>query len=831
DALDFDVAVDPDAVTASGTLHSEAQEFALRPDRVSYGRHAARLEGRELHRHPGGLCVESDALATWFDVQIKPSLESASLAIRSRQQLPVERAAIRERRRAALGRGSAAPDLAARPVVPDPYRLWRTPSVDIVASLGASRDAGSRSGEFEARYGLFAAGELARLSYDARLGSDADGVPETLRVRAYRQDADGRLFGALGATEAVVGDVSIQRIGLVAPSAVGRGAWIANTPLVRAPDFDTTAFFGELPAGWEAELYRNGALIAFAEPDETGRYAFEDVPLLYGENRFEIVRYGPQGQERRQTVFRRVGEDAVPAGDTWYRAGVIEDGRDLIDIGGQDRLVTRLQAFAGVEHGLSRRLSVGLSAQAIEDDDGEIDGFLEADLRANLGPALVELDLVGADHGGVAAGVRVAGRIGTTSIFASSIVQDGIDTPQIDDALVSEHELRAIRDFDLGDVFATASAYGRYTDRSGPPDRAELGASVALRHRGIAVTQDLTWQREGIIDDRLEGRTQIGGRVAGAFVRGEVRYTLSGGADLDEASLTAAHRIGRTGQVRGELGFDAQLDEGTLSLGYSERFHRFALGAKVEADTDGGVAAGLNLALSVGPGQNGRFARISGDPMAATGQVAARVFTDENADGLYQEGEPLLEGVRVRTAGRADHAETGREGRAHLIGLPIGRRVLVGLDAGSVDDPLLKPVGDGVVIIPRRGVATPVDLPLLPTGEIEGTLFHNATVRPGAELVLRDAGGTEVAALRTDYDGYFLFENVAYGAYSLELRAESAAILNVPPRLLSDLSVDASVPVLNVGDVHAGGALDVAAADIATEAAATGTVVTEAGTP
>ena len=48
--------------------------------------------------------------------------------------------------------------------------------------------------------------------------------------------------------------------------------------------------------GWDAELYRNGQLLAFAENRADGRYEFIDVPLLYGQNRFEVVLYGPQGQ-------------------------------------------------------------------------------------------------------------------------------------------------------------------------------------------------------------------------------------------------------------------------------------------------------------------------------------------------------------------------------------------------------------------------------------------------------------------------------------------------------------------------------------------------------
>ena len=38
----------------------------------------------------------------------------------------------------------------------------------------------------------------------------------------------------------------------------GRGAVITNLPLTARTAFDRTRIEGDLPTGWEAELYRNG---------------------------------------------------------------------------------------------------------------------------------------------------------------------------------------------------------------------------------------------------------------------------------------------------------------------------------------------------------------------------------------------------------------------------------------------------------------------------------------------------------------------------------------------------------------------------------------------
>ena len=105
------------------------------------------------------------------------------------------------------------------------------------------------------------------------------------------------MLGLLNATHFAVGDVGGLTNRLLSSSS-GRGAEVTNRPLFNPVAFDRTRFEGDLPTGWDAELYRNGELLAFSRSDGSQRYVFDNVPLLYGDNRFEIMVYGPQGQQR-----------------------------------------------------------------------------------------------------------------------------------------------------------------------------------------------------------------------------------------------------------------------------------------------------------------------------------------------------------------------------------------------------------------------------------------------------------------------------------------------------------------------------------------------------
>ena len=217
--------------------------------------------------------------------------------------------------------------------------MWRAPALDFVVSAGVTYRA-SDGVKVDRSTSLYAAGEFARLSYDARLSTNARGVPSALRLRAYRSDPDANLLGPLKATHFGAGDVSGFESGLAGTGASGRGALVTNRPLFNPTAFGKTRFEGELPTGWEAELYRTGELLAFAKPSGASRYVFEDVQLMYGENLVSIVLYGPQGQIRTREEMINVGEENVPAGKTWYWAGANQPGRDLVSLEGSPGALT-----------------------------------------------------------------------------------------------------------------------------------------------------------------------------------------------------------------------------------------------------------------------------------------------------------------------------------------------------------------------------------------------------------------------------------------------------------------------------------------------------------
>jgi len=820
-AMDIPLRLDKKSRRATGWIFSETQTLTIDRDSniVQKVNTKAKLQAGQIHDVPEGWCVDLKSLSDWLDVELEPDLSNALLTIESDTQLPFERA-LERKEQAAKIRPRNSFDLSALPQSSEPYRFWRTPSVDAVVSAGGLKD--KRSGQqFDLRYELYASGEVGKASFDARLSSNNSGVPENLRLRAYRTDPKGKLLGPLKATHFALGDVSTISTPLVSQSVAGRGALVTNRPVERPDSFDRTSFRGELPSGWDAELYRNGQLLAFAENRTDGRYEFLDVPLLYGQNRIEIVLYGPQGQVRRDTKVIPVGLDSIPPRDTYYWAGINEAGEDLIRLGA---FVPIRQAGwrggFGVERGINTKTSVAASLFSLQ-IDGNRHNYLEGSVRRAVGPALLELSASSNLDQGTAFRGQLLGQLGNSYISAESLWARGnFVSDQIGENVESRHSLSVDHSFKIGGRAVPFHIDTQYETRSDGRDSLDVTGRMSLNFNRLSLTGELNWEKR-FSDvgpdppDRLDARVLANGRIGKVRLRGEAVYRLAPEKRFERVNFTGEWRAGERSDWRAELGYDAGLDRGRAGIGIIRRFDKFSLTASAEAATDGSVAAGLNLAFSLGPDpRNGKF-RFSSNKLADNGQAMAIVYRDENRDGIRQSNEPLVENVELTAGQSVALTATDINGRAIIDNLQPFRPVLIGIDSSSLANPYVQPALPGVVITPRPGVAVTVELPLVSAGEVEGTLVRKGggTIS-GVGLELVDVEGRVVREAQTEFDGFFLFDGVPYGSYAVRIAKLSAQAIQVSTTLLTRVVVDEDNQVARMGTVTVTSNANMAANDV-----------------
>lgn len=808
-ALDLPIRLDKKSRRATGWVFFERETLTVERDSnmVQRVNSQKKLAPGEIYDTPEGWCVDVKKLSRWLDIELRPDLSNALLVIETERKLPFQKA-LERKERAAKIRPRRNFDLSSLPQSTEPYKLWRTPSVDVVVSAGGLRD--KRSGqELDVRYELFASGEVGKASFDARLSSDDEGVPESVRLRAYRTDPKGGLLGPLKATHVAIGDVSTFATPLVSQSTAGRGGIITNRPVDRPDSFDRTSFRGELPAGWDAELYRNGQLLAFAENRSDGRYEFIDVPLLYGQNRFEVVLYGPQGQIRRDSKSVPVGVDSIPPRKTYYWAGGQETGKDLISFNDLENLrQAGWRGGFGVERGLNAKTSVAASLFSLQ-IDGKRYNYAEGSVRRAVGPALVELTASSDFEKGTAFRGQLLGELGNTLITAETIwAQGGFLSDRIEQNVNGRHRLSLDHNFKLGNKVVPFHIDAQYETRTDGRSSLDFTGRASLNLQRFSLTGELNWEKQFSNDggsaDRIEARLLANGRVAGVRLRGEATYRLAPEKRFERVNFTGEWRAGDRADWRAELGYDVGLDRGRAGIGIIRRFDKFSLTASAEAATDGSVAAGLNLAFSLGPDpRNGKF-RFSNNKLANSGQALAIVYRDKNRDGKRQPDEELVENVELTAGQSTALTPTDATGQAIIDNLEPFRPVLIGIDSSSLPDPYVQPALPGVVITPRPGIAATVELPLVSAGEVEGTLMRKGGgVLAGVGLELLDVEGRATHQTQSEFDGFFLFEGVPYGVYQLRIQALSAQAIGVTPILNISAVVDDDNQVAKLGAIVA----------------------------
>ena len=806
-ALDVPMKIDLTAKTASGWAFREANSISIDAarGRVEYAGNSEALAKTAIRETPEGWCIDSAALARWFGIGVKPLTNGSVLVLESEAKLPVELALEREKRAANLHKAKF--DIDALPEVRLAYRMWRAPALDFVVSAGITYRADSGM-EVDRRASVFAAGEIARLSYDAQVATDQKGVPASLRMRAFRSDPDGELLGPLKATHFGFGDVAGLATRLSGTSTSGRGAVVTNRPIVNPTTFDRTRFEGDLPAGWDAELYRNEQLIAFARSDDRQRYVFDDVQLMYGENHISIVLYGPQGQIRTREEMINVGQDNVPAGKTWYWAGVNQPSRDLVSLRGEEvsPLEPGLQATAAVEHGLDERTSVGVLARTMLLEDERVT-FVEGSVRRSIGAALLELGVSKESSGGTAARAQVVAKLGSVNVSAEAIAAD--DFHLRGGRTVSSRDMRVAVDapIRLGRTVIPTHASVRYSDRTDGTSQLDAAARLSARIDRFNLAADITYRQQYLANGPAPPPEVIAGlmgtgRIGPVRLRGATAFEVSPESRFRSAELAGYWSASDNADWEAALAYDGPEQRARARVSHIRRFDSLGLAVTGEAASDGSVAVGFNLNFSLDPTHGFSFSRR---PLANAGSVRARVYRDLNDNGVADPGEPFEPGALVMAGQSITEQPTDARGEVTLAGLSTYAPITVGVDQTSLSDPMLAPKKALQVVVPRPGVAAEVEIPLVGAGDVEGLALKSGGLGfEGLDLELVDGSGLVISTARSDFDGYFLFEAVPYGSYRLRLGKASAEAVGVSQDLEVQLSVTNDKPIVRLGSIHIG---------------------------
>jgi hypothetical protein len=794
--LDLNVTVSPREKRVTGRIGA-----AQRPLIVDIDSGTARLDGKPIELKPG------DAVAGLTDIFMRASLveallplkisvddESLIIMLTATEQLPIQARLDR------LGRlRSLRPDLEIKEEVlrvDSPWRALSVPAFDVAGELGADATAP----RFRRRYDIRMGADALYSNFQGYLGSDERGRPSTARLLLERRDREGDMLGPLGLTRLSAGDVFTPSLAIGARSIGGRGIALSSAPLEQTSVFDRVDLRGELPLGFDVELYVNDVLRGGQQTPVQGRFEFLDVPLVRGVNVIRIVTYGPRGERSEETRVINVGGGALAKGETNFEFGAVQQERPLLDLNGDGIIagpgVGDLRVTAGIAHGLTEGLTLVGGVALFTPGFAEKRKLASAGLRTSLLGYAVQLDGAYDDTGGYGAALGLAGRtFGVSTVARHSEYGGGF----LDETLPSGGGGRPLRrhseltlDFNVGPLAGLTFPFSLRAQRdefvgggSSLLGAARLSTSAGNILLSTGLDYDRTTLADGEANERLTG--VLAASTFAGFdwqVRGTLDYDLLPEPDLRSIAVTVDRDLSERLALRFGLGRSfAGMKDSTFQAGAIFRlpFADVSLAGDYTAPrNDWRVGLQIAFGLTFDPFAGGY--RMTRPGPAAGGNAAILAFLDRNADDRFDaEIDEPVSGVLIDSG--AEKATTDADGRALITGLGYGIAARMQMNLDGVDNPYIASPPQVVEFMPRAGDVARVLYPLRPVGEVLARVqFRDAAgkltgVSAVKLLAVRD-GAAPVEAT-TEFDGTAVFERLPAGSYELKLDPTQAARLGM----------------------------------------------------
>ncbi len=659
----------------------------------------------------------------------------------------------------------------------NPYSIFGKPVVDLQAIYTYDDKDNELTGQ-NIFTGVQQVGKfLTEFSANIELEEDGDlERPSSVRFKASRTSTgDEYLVPHVRRVE--FGDVNIRQRELIANTETGRGVVISNDNRERSNSFDEITLEGTGPPGWEIEVYRNEELINIGVVPDDGQFFFEDVVLNFGNNQIKILLFGPQGQVREQVENFSAGGNMLSPGQVTYEAGFLDSEREFILLEDTPRTSPR---------GLVKSLQTGYGLNRFVTVFGNYTETPDIDKSREY----------------ISAGAIVNSPIG---IFETEAYNELGGGSAVSLGLVTQFKgVRSNFDLDFFNDFESEEA-GFGSSKKTFEAEAQFNSRVNIANVPIGL------RLSSVHTQREVGDSQTNINTAQTFTRGPVRIShntttrlSSGQHETTTAGFSTTVRSDPW-QLRGNLNYDVHpvIDLSTVNaeLRYQPNDEKYQasvnVGHNFTNDTyDFGLQAGYDFdtVLTTGEanymrGDGWEFvlrATSSLSPYTKTGDygftsrqqrnaapVRAQVFLDNDNDGVFTEADEPIEGARVMVGNTVSRVGTDEDGLLITNGA-LNKLANVRLERNSLEDPYFIPRTEGFSTVMARGGVVDAVFPIIESGAIEGTVYRQYTDKlvTGLKLELIDAEGNVRDEVVTAFDGFYAFEFVPPGTYTV--RAESS---------------------------------------------------------
>ena len=327
-------------------------------------------------------------------------------------------------------------------------------------------------------------------------------------------------------------------------------------------------------------------------------------------------------------------------------------------------------------------------------------------------------------------------------------------------------------------------------------DRNEINNLISLQTYGLSISNLLTYVQNSNTENLFNGTFGISSNILNYGLRGTVNYEFEPRSEVTTVNLTLRPPLYKNYQFTYGLNHSLRADLTEISTAVSKSVGSFNLSAGLRYNTDSILS--LDARFSIGLGREPRENRWVPHALAIAGRgsVSARVFLDNNQDGIFNDGDEPIENVGFTVNNGYQQVRTNEMGIAFMTGLLEYAPVNLAIAIPTLEDPLWSPALEGMRIVPRPGQAMQLDFPVFTSGEIDGTVYltrKGKTVPAGKVTVeVIDEHGRVIKSTSTEYDGFYVISNIPLGKYRIRVSQQQMDKLNLTVETEPSFEITAS---------------------------------------
>ncbi|MGH1398030.1 MAG: hypothetical protein ACRBCT_02340 [Alphaproteobacteria bacterium] len=776
--FNFPVEFDEDAGMGQGWFLREDWEIVLNlPEKqvVSRGRQIPVYE-EDIIVQDGLYFVDGNRLTDWLGVSFAYDVSQQYIDVSSVYPIPVVDRYRRENKKVA---GRAQDNDAEFPRTPQPKRALALAGLNISERVNYSRPGSADEFTRNESTNVIAEGQV--LGHEARVSlsrNDKDGI-QSASGRVSNRSEYPELLGPLQATYYEAGDISGASVPLAGGAGSGVGMRITNNPL-QSDNFTTTIIEGLSLPDWDVELYRNGILIETQRVDSDGEYRFAEVPLFAGDNNFEILFYGVQGEIRRETLSVPVNSDLISSQQDVYDVSLTFENTKLYerfesddpDKGEPDVAVNYSTSLAG------KYVFMGLRSKP---QDEERKSFLTAGTSFIENNTIFDASLGVDDNAEMAASFSARRDLDDWDLSAGiDLETDGYGETSDIVSTIFAANFRAQRRFDQGDWFTSSNllfdaGYNLF-DSGESSYGTRLSASTNML--GFNINNGLSYDSYDFDEEREDEAgysVSLRKSLGAAYVRGGLDYRFLPEARAERYFAQGYYRFGNDKTVDLSWDYSPQTEFSLARLNLSYENDYFRTTPFIERNSDKDIRAGVSVNFNL-VNTPGKIAPdVTSDNIIGRGMLHAFVYLDHDGNLVYDEGvdEPLPE-VLIQSMNAKRSGETDEDGRVTLREITAGFPTDIKVMEDTLPDFLMVSARPDRSILPLGGQRHDFDFPIHMAGEVDGTIyiktkedFTRVLGRFFLQLIPLDRPDLDAPEAQVAFDGFYLFSKIRPGRYLL----------------------------------------------------------------